>query len=162
MQFQFSNALTKSIKLFLLKNYFFLIIFLLFLSSSCTIEDEFTELTSHEDILVETRVYFKDSVTDYDIDFEYYKTDGFNNLISRYISFSGSTNNGRETFSQVFKEYKKAGIKIETGENVDFITITLTEINWDFQPYFYYRHDSPGEFTLMYDFETNTYEISED
>lgn len=101
-------------------------------------------------------------MTDYDIDFEYYKTDGFNNLISRYISFSGSTNNGRETFSQVFKEYKKAGIKVEAPENVEFITITFTEINWDFQPYFYYRQDSPGEFTLMYDFESDTYEVTED
>ncbi|PKD18644.1 hypothetical protein APR41_17765 [Salegentibacter salinarum] len=145
-----------------MKNHLSLITCLLLIFSSCTIEDEFTELTSHEDILVETRIFFKDTLVDYDIGFEYYKTDGYNNLISRYISFSGSTNNGRETFSQVFKEYRKAGIKVEAAENVDFITITFTEVNWDSQPYFYYRHDSPGEFTFMYDFESDTYEVTED
>ena len=127
--------------------------------SSCTIEDEFTELTSKEDILVETRVYFKDSVAEYDIKFEYYKTDGYNNLTTRNISFSGSTNNGREIFTQVFKKYKKGGIKISPVENVDYISVTFYEISWSWDPYFQYRHHSEDEFTLMYDFETDTHEI---
>lgn len=142
-----------------MKKFSLYITFILLLLSSCTIEDEFTELTSHDDILVETRIYFKDSVVDYDISFQYFKTDGYNNLISKNISYSGSTNNGRKTFSQVFKKYRKAGIKIEPVENVDYITIQFFELSWNKEPYFYYSHDSKSEFTLMYDFETDTHEV---
>ena len=145
-----------------MKYHSLLFIFLFFLFSSCTIEDEFTELTSYDDILVETSVYFKDTAVDYDINFEYYKTDGYNNLETRNMSFSGSTNNGKEIFRQVYKRYRKAGVKIDPVENVDHITITFYEIYYWMDPYFQYRHNSPNGFTLMYDFSTDTYEVTEE
>ncbi len=135
---------------------------MLLLFSSCTIEDEFTELTSYDDILVETRVYFKDTVADYDISFEYFRTDGYNNIVTRNMSFSGATNNGREIFTQVFKRYRKAGVKIDPVEDVDHILITLYELSWSWDPYFQYRHNGQEGFTFMYDFSTDTYEITEE
>ena len=129
------------------------------LFSSCTIEDEFTELTSHDDILVQTRVVFKDTLEDYDIKFVYYKTDGYNNLINRNISYGGSATRGREVFTQVFKEYKKVGLKIDPGENVEYITINFFEVSpWN-DIFFQYHQDGGEEFTLMYDFTSGTHEV---
>lgn len=139
-----------------------ILLYIAFLSlffSSCTIEDEFTELTSHDDFLIQTTVFLKDPAESYRIKFVYYKTDGYNNLTEKFISQSGSSNDDRETFYGAVKEYKKVGLKIDPVENIDYIAISFLEVGYFMEPYFQHQQKVTGAFTLMYDFETNTHEI---
>ena len=137
------------------------IVFLSLIFYSCTIEDNFTELTSHDDIIMETTVFLKDPAYPYRVEFIHYRTDGFNNLVEDYKGFSGSADGETVKFSFAVKEYKKAGLRIHPGENVSDIWINMYEVGRGKEIYFQYHHERVEDFTLMYDFETDSFEVME-
>ena len=138
------------------------LIFLLLLFNSCTIEDEIKDLTYRSDVLIETTVYFTEDSESYDISFTYFETDGFDNLIKKNSSYSGSIRGNKQVFYHSVKEYKKAGLKIIPGEKVTEVSINLLELGAGKDIFHQFISRDNSGFTFMYDFETYTHQVTWD
>lgn len=134
-------------------------IFSLILFNSCTIEDEFTDLSQFDDLLLETTVFFKEDAERYEIPITYFKTDGYNSLTERHINHSGNLRVNKLVFYQTIKKYKKAGLNIIPGENVSSVWVTMYELGVGKEIYYNYYSEDNRPFTYLFDFETDTYEV---
>ena len=141
---------------------FFLLTILLF--GSCNAEDDFIELSSHDDYMIELTVYFDPNTTEnYEFDTEYYKTNGYDELLTDFVGYEGSMpHNHRSTFYRTVKEYKKIGVKIIPVANIKgyYLRISAmsgypigtTVVNIE--------NDITSEVTIFYDFETKELSIN--
>lgn len=133
---------------------------LLWLFTSCTIEDEFHDLTRYPSYLIQTTVYFEDGSRDYDVLITYYATDGLDNLVEKYYSYGGSPRDNREVFSEAVKDYKKAGLTISPGENATEVWINMYELGAGRDIFYQYHSEGNRPFTFMYNFETDSHVVT--
>ena len=136
-------------------------VFLLFtFFSSCTIEDEPIDLSLHDDYLMEVTVFFEEGVEDYHIPVTYYETNMYNHLTEKFVSYTGSPNDNKAVFFEVIKEYKKAGLRIEPQENVRAVYINIYEFGLGRDIYYQFLAEGNQPFTFIYDFETDSREVT--
>lgn len=134
-------------------------IFFLILLSSCTIEDEVTDLTYKNDILIETTIFFTEDSESYDVSFTYFETGGYDNLVKKYSSYSGGLRGNRQVFYKTVKKYKKAGLQITPGENITEVLVNFYELGAGKENiHQFISRDNKG-FTFIYDFETYSQEV---
>lgn len=134
-------------------------IFLFIFFTSCTIEDEITDLTYKTDILIETIVFFKKDSEGYDVSFTYFETDGYNNLSKKYSSYSGDLRGDKQVFYHTVKEYKKAGLKMIPGEKTTEVRINLYELGAGKGLFYQFSSRDNKGFTFLYNFETYSQEV---
>lgn len=136
-------------------------VFLLSISfASCTIEDEPVDLSLHDDYLMEITVFFEEGVEDYQIPINYYETNMYSHLTDRFVSYTSSPDNNRAVFQEVIKEYKKAGLRIRPPENVRAVYINIYEFGFGKTIYHQFISEGNQAFTFMYDFETDSQEVT--
>lgn len=136
-------------------------VILILVLSSCSTEDEPTDLTYYTDFLIETHVILKDQAQPFKADLTYYNTNGYNELVERYTSYHGDSNEETVTFIQSLKQYKKVGVRVKSMENISHLYITLYELGIGKNLYFQYQAETNEPFTLMYDFENKSHTITE-
>lgn len=137
----------------------FPVIFLFIFFTACTIEDEITDLTYKNDILIETTVFFTEDSEDYDISFAYFETDGYNKLITKYKGYSGGIRGNKQVFYHTVKEYKKAGLKMIPGEQISEVWINLYPLGVGKDIFHQFISRDNKGFTFLYDFETYSQEV---
>lgn len=132
------------------------------LFGSCSSEDDFIELSSYDDYMIELTVYFDSNTTEnYEFDTEYYKTNGYDELLIDYVSYGGSMpHNHHSTFYRVVKEYKKVGVKITPIANIKAYSLRISAISGYPDGLTVVNiNDITDEVTIIYDFETNELSI---
>jgi len=136
------------------------LLIILFLNS-CSTEDTFVDLSPLNDFMIELTVFFNPNSTEnYKFDTEYFKTNGFDQLITEPTSFEGSMpSNHQSTFFKVVKEYKKVGVKIIAIDNVVGYKLRISAITGypDGETVVNIENNLSNneETTIIYNFESN-------
>jgi len=140
---------------------YFLLTIILF--GSCSAEDDFIELSSYDDYIIELTVYFdSDSTENYEFDTEFFKTNGYDELLTDFVSYEGSMpHNHHSTFYRTVKEYKKVGVKIIPVANIKGYYLRISAMSGypNGPTVVNIENDITNEVTIFYDFETKELSI---
>ena len=115
--------------------------------------------------MIELTVYFDPNTTEnYEFDTEYYKTNGYDELLTDFVGYEGSMpHNRRSTFFRAVKEYKKVGIKIIPIANIKGYYLRISKISGypdgTGTTVVNIENDITNEVTIFYDFETKELSI---
>lgn len=133
------------------------------LFGSCSTDDDVIELSSYDDFIIELTVYFDSNTSEnYEFDVEYYKTNGYDELLTEYVGYVGSMPyNHHSTFFKAVKEYKKVGLKIIPIANIKGYYLRISDISGypDGTTVVNIENDITNETTIFYDFETGELSI---
>ncbi|HHC79494.1 MAG TPA: hypothetical protein ENK46_06400 [Flavobacteriia bacterium] len=144
-----------------MKKYQLFLLLTFLLLNSCNSEDNFIDLSPFNDFMIELTVFFNSNSTgNYKFDTEYFKTNGFDQLITEPASFEGSMpSNHQSTFFKVVKEYKKVGVKIMAIDNIVGYKLRISAISGypDGETVVNIENNlyDNEETTIIYNFESN-------